>query len=80
MPGENLDIAAGSHEDDQSHFASNSIGRRFIGVHFVCCDIYTRIYINRDGSAYEGHCPKCAKAVRLRVGADGTNARFFAAG
>jgi hypothetical protein len=54
--------------------------RRFVGVHFTCCDVYTRVYINRDQTAYEGNCPKCAKKVRLPIAPGGTNARFFTAG
>lgn len=55
-------------------------GRKFVGVHFTCCDVYTRVYINRDESAYEGRCPKCAKQVRLEIGPGGTDSRFFTAG
>jgi hypothetical protein len=54
--------------------------RRFVGVHFVCCDVYTRVYVNRDQTAYEGNCPKCARRVTLRIGPGGTDARFFTAG
>ena len=54
-------------------------GRPFLGVHFQCCDIYTRVYLNRDATAYLGHCPKCARRIRFQVGPGGTDARFFRA-
>jgi len=53
--------------------------RKFLGVTFACCGIYNRVYINRDGTAYEGRCPKCGKPVKLRIGPGGTDARFFTA-
>jgi hypothetical protein len=77
MIGEHLDLTDGGEQREAGKRAG---GRRFVGVHFICCDIYTRIYINRDATAYEGNCPKCAKRVRLRVGPSGTDARFFTAG
>ena len=43
----------------------------------ACCGVYQRIYRSPDGTRYEGHCPKCAKPVRFKVGAGGTDARFF---
>jgi hypothetical protein len=79
MCGEHLDLTsdpAGKAVD--GHGSASQ--RRFVGVHFVCCDVYSRVYINRDETAYEGNCPKCAKRVRLKIGPGGTNARFFTAG
>ena len=49
----------------------------FLGIMFECCNVYARIYKNKDGTAYEGHCPKCKKRVRIRVGKGGSSARFF---
>src|SRR5262245_53680449 len=76
MLGEHIDFASepGPSRSDEPK------ARRFVGVHFACCDVYSRVYINRDQTAYEGNCPKCAKRVRLRIGPGGTNARFFTAG
>lgn len=51
--------------------------RPFLGVHFTCCDVYHRIYMNRANTHYLGNCPHCAKQVRFQVGSGGTDARFF---
>jgi hypothetical protein len=76
MAGDHIDLASepGPSRNDEPK------SRRFVGVQFFCCDVYSRVYINRDETAYEGNCPKCAKRVRLRIGPGGTNARFFTAG
>jgi hypothetical protein len=74
MSGEHLDLSS----DPQP--ATANTGRPFVGIHFTCCDVYTRVYVNKDSTAYEGNCPKCAKRVRLTIGAGGTNSRFFTAG
>lgn len=52
---------------------------RFLGVHFACCDAYSRIYANRARTAYVGHCPRCAKRIEFQIGPGGTAARFFVA-
>ena len=79
MAGEQLDLTDAPLDDDRRHTSAPSV-RRFVGIHFICCDVYTRVYVNRDETAYEGNCPRCAKRVRLRIGPGGTNARFFTAG
>jgi PHP family Zn ribbon phosphoesterase len=51
--------------------------RPFLGVNFAACRVYGRLYKNRDGTAYEGRCPRCGKGVRVPIGAQGTAQRFF---
>ena len=53
--------------------------RRFLGVHFACCSVYARVYVNSTGTAYEGGCPKCGRRFEARIGPGGTDCRFFTA-
>ncbi len=81
MVGEYLDLTSGEENDDPHGAASAASGRRpFLGVHFVCCDVYSRIYVNRERSSYVGHCPRCSRPVTVRIGPGGSNSRFFQAG
>ncbi|MEX2545883.1 MAG: hypothetical protein WD316_12215 [Phycisphaeraceae bacterium] len=54
-------------------------GRPWIAVRWDCCSAYSRVYRNQAGTAYEGRCPRCMRAIRVRVGPGGTNHRFFIA-
>ncbi len=51
--------------------------RPFLGVNFAACRVYSRLYKNRAGTAYEGRCPRCGKFVQVPIGGHGTSARFF---
>ena len=53
--------------------------RKFLGILFECCNIYRRIYVNKDGTAYEGRCPMCYRTVKVKIGEGGTANRFFTA-
>ncbi|CAN5379135.1 hypothetical protein BH10PLA1_BH10PLA1_12590 [soil metagenome] len=52
-------------------------GRPFLSVLFACCKVYTRLYRDPTGAFYAGHCPKCARPVKFKVGTGGTSARHF---
>gem|GEM_PF-1065425 len=41
--------------------------RKFIGALFLPCNVYGRVYLNKEGNAYLGNCPKCGKPVRVRA-------------
>ncbi len=82
MAGEHLDLSSEPEGggDSCADAVNDGRGRRFVGIHFACCDVYSRIYVNRQETAYVGHCPQCMKKVELKIGPGGTEARFFRAG
>ena len=53
--------------------------KEFLGVHYQCCNVYARAYVNRDKTAYTGCCPRCGKRVHVAIGPGGTDNRFFKA-
>lgn len=75
MSGEHLDLS--SEECPQSRTAESL--RPFVGIRFACCDVYARIYRDREETAYVGHCPRCLKRIELKIAPGGTESRFFTA-
>ncbi len=57
----------------------NKKQREFLGIFFECCNVYGRIYKNKDNTYYSGFCPKCMRQVKVKIGEGGTNQRFFKA-
>ena len=76
MKGDQLDL---SSDPGGRKSSAGQPGSRFLGVHFACCSVYTRVYVNYDETAYVGHCPKCNRRVRMQIGPGGTDKRFFTA-
>lgn len=54
--------------------------RPFIGMHFRCCHVYARLYLNADHSAFTGACPRCGSPVRIPTRPGGSRSRFWSAG
>jgi hypothetical protein len=53
--------------------------RPYLGVHFIKCHVYGRLYRTLEGTAYFGRCPRCGAPVRVPIGHGGTSQRFFQA-
>jgi hypothetical protein len=64
----------GAHDSETAAQA-----RPYVSILFECCHVYARVYRRPDEPVYRGRCPKCLKTAQLRVGPDGTRARFFRA-
>ena len=68
-----LDLSGTSKPQSENPLTS----RRFLSVHFACCNIYLRLYRDPGAAEYTGRCPRCGKSVRFPVGQGGTTARIF---
>ena len=80
LAGEHVDLSSELPTDKPSRAADASAQRPFLGIHFTCCQTYSRIYINAQATAFEGRCPRCASPVTVRIAADGMDGRFFTVG
>ena len=67
---------------DTTESDNNKSGRKkkpFVGVIFKCCHIYSRIYINKQGTAFVGWCPKCGAKMEILISPTGSKSNFFIA-
>jgi hypothetical protein len=53
--------------------------REYVGVTFKCCRVYTRIYLNKEKTAFVGWCPKCAAKMEVQITKTGSSSKFFQA-
>ena len=58
---------------------ANGHGKPFLGIHFVDCHVYGRVYRNKKETHYEGLCPKCRQPVKIKIGPNGSSTRTFKA-
>ena len=57
----------------------DTLPRPFIGIYYVDCNSYGRIYKNKKQNAYTGICPKCMRSLQVKIKQGGSNARSFKA-
>ncbi len=75
-----VDIEGLAPQPEAPDAHSSNPGRPWVAIHWRCCSVYSRVYRDATATEYRGQCPKCARKIRLGVGAQGTAARFFEAG
>ncbi|HSG99881.1 MAG TPA: hypothetical protein VLB27_07525 [candidate division Zixibacteria bacterium] len=51
--------------------------REFVGVHFNCCNVYSRIYLNPQRPRQYGWCPRCGARVEIVLSPTGSDKKFF---
>ncbi|MCG8527493.1 MAG: hypothetical protein MI748_14015 [Opitutales bacterium] len=62
---------------DSSQPIASKTGKKFLGIHFLGCNTYGRLYPNKEKSHYVGRCPRCGLTLKVKIGAHGTDERFF---
>ena len=53
--------------------------KKFLCILFECCNMYGRIYKNKEETFYQGRCPKCMREIKIKIAEGGSNQRFFKA-
>ncbi len=56
---------------------SDNKSRPYIGILFKCCNVYARIYLDRNGTAFRGNCPKCFRPMSIAVRKGGSKSKFW---
>jgi hypothetical protein len=79
MAGEQLDLSSDGPDPPGELGDDAKRQLRYVGIHFACCGVYSRISLNRRETAYSGHCPRCLKRIEIKIGPGGTDSRFFTA-
>jgi hypothetical protein len=52
--------------------------RPFVGVHFQCCSVYSRVYLKPAEQLSIGFCPRCGRRIEFLVSErTGSAERFF---
>jgi hypothetical protein len=74
-----LDIGGLSESPPSTGEPAGAVSRKWVGVRFDCCGIYSRIYRDSEDTAYVGRCPRCQRQVRIAIGPGGTSDRLFRA-
>jgi len=65
--------------DSSAATSASGQARPFLGVHFIKCRVYGRLYPDAERMAYVGFCPRCGAPLRVAIGEHGTKQRFFVA-
>ncbi|MFW5883023.1 MAG: hypothetical protein ACOCVG_01515 [Verrucomicrobiota bacterium] len=59
--------------------APAAAAKPFLGVYFVNCSVYGRLYKDEEEQAYTGRCPRCGCHFNVRIAPGGTSQRLFKA-
>ncbi len=78
-PGRWLDVSSDPTPPANPGRGPNPPARSFVGIHFSCCDVYSRVYLDDQRDAYVARCPRCLRGMKLVVDPTGSTARFFEA-